>query len=73
VRYWAFVGEQNLYITLCDAIILIITIYYTFFAPAKVEIVKLRRSLMLLSAVGCDLFHHGDCFEHPTGQQSFVR
>ena len=32
-----FVGEQNLYITLCDAILLIITIYYMVFAPAKVE------------------------------------
>jgi hypothetical protein len=38
VRSWAFVGEQNPYITLCDAILLIITIYYTFFAPAKVEL-----------------------------------
>jgi len=34
-----FVGEQNLYITLRDAILLIISITYNIIAPAKVEII----------------------------------
>jgi hypothetical protein len=37
------------------------------------QIAKSPQYPMLLSAAGCVLFHHGDCFEHPTGQQLFVR
>ena len=54
-----FVGEQNLYITLRDAILLIISITYNIIAPAKVELFDFIDGTQpeLIRNKGGNLFH----------------